>query len=120
MIMQNTFAKAEEFADHIKEYINNRIAAVKLQTAEKTSKFMSNFIAVAVVAAIMLVFAIFISMGVAFWLSDMMQNLWSGFLMVGGIWLIIAMIIWFSRERLLRMPIMNKMLQEMFSDEADS
>lgn len=118
--MQNAFVKAEEFADHVKDYINNRIAAVKLQTAEKTSKFASNFIAIAVAAAIMLVFTIFISMGAAFWLSDSIGNLWSGFFIVSGVWLLIALVVWFSRERILRMPIMNKMLHEMFRDEEDT
>lgn len=118
--MQNAFVKAEEFADHVKEYINNRIAAVKLQMAEKTSKFASNFIAIAVVAAIMLVFAIFMSMGVAYLLCEWIGDTWSGFLIIGGIWLLIAIMIWLSREKLLRMPIMNKMLQEMFKDEEDT
>ncbi len=118
--MQNTFAKAEEFADHVKEYINNRIAALKLQTAEKTSQFASNFIAIAVVAAIMLLFVIFISMGTALWLGDWIGNLWSGFFIVGGAWLLIALVVWFSREKFLRLPIMNKMLHEMFSDEEDT
>jgi uncharacterized membrane protein YcjF (UPF0283 family) len=118
--MQNAFVKAEEFADHVKEYINNRIAAVKLQTAEKTSKFASNFIAIAVVAAIMLVFAIFISMGIAYLFCEWIGNSWSGFMIVGGMWLMIAFTLWISREKWLRMPMMNKMLQEMFKDEEDT
>jgi len=37
--MQDAFLKAEEFIDHVKEYVNNRVAAVKLQTAEKRHRF---------------------------------------------------------------------------------
>jgi hypothetical protein len=118
--MQNAFVKAEEFADHVKEYVNNRITAVKLQVAEASSKILSNFIAIAVVAAIMLVFAIFISMGVAFAISDWIGTMYSGFLVVGGLWLLVAILMWMSREKLLRLPIMNKMLHEMFKDEEDT
>lgn len=118
--MQSAFVKAEEFLDHVKEYVNNRVAAVKLQTAEKSSKIFSNLIAIAVVAAIMLVFAIFVSMAGAYALSGWIGSTWSGFLVVGGIWLVIALVIWASREQLLRMPIMNKMLHEMFRDEEDT
>jgi len=118
--MQDTFVKAEELVGHVKEYVNNRISAVKLQTAEKTSKIFSNLIAVAVVAAIMLVFVIFISMAAAYALSDWFKESYAGFLIVGAIWLLIATIIWISKERLLRIPIMNKILHEMFKDEEDS
>ena len=118
--MQEAFVKAEEFVSHVKEYVNNRVAAVKLQTAEKVSAVLSNIIAIAVVAATMFVFVIFLSMAAAFALSDQFGELYSGFLVVGMIWLIIAIIIWISREKILRMPIMNKMLHQMFKDEKDS
>lgn len=118
--MQDSFIKAEEFAGHLKDYVNNRIASLKLQTAEKTSKFFSNLIAVTIVAAIMLVFVIFVSLAAAYALSNWLGESYSGFLIVGVIWLLIATIIWISRERLLRIPIMNKMLHEMFKDEEDS
>lgn len=118
--MQNAFIKAEELATHLREYINNRIAAVKLQVAERTSKVMSNIIAMSVVAALMLVFTIFMSMGAAYAISDWIGKTYAGFLVVGTAWLIIALAIWLARERLLRIPIMNRMLQEMFNHEEDS
>lgn len=118
--MQDAFLKAEEFIGHVKEYVNNRIAAVKLQTAEKTSQVLSNIIAIGVVAAIAFVFIIFMSMGAAYALSNVFGETYSGFLVVGAIWLLIAVVIWISREKILRMPIMNKMLHQMFKDEKDS
>jgi len=118
--MENAFAKAETFAAHVKEYINNRLTAVKLETAEKSSKLLSNMIAVGIVAAIMLVFVIFLSMGMSYLISEWIGVSWSGFLIVSGIWLLTAVVIWTGRESWLRMPIMNKMLKEMFKDEEDS
>lgn len=118
--MQETFLKAEEFTEHLKEYVSNRVAALKLQTAEKTSVILANFIAIAVVAAIAFIFIIFISMAAAYALSDMIGKNYAGFLIVGVTWLFIAVIGWISREKILRIPIMNKMLHQMFSDEKDS
>lgn len=118
--MQDAFLKAEEFIDHLKEYVNNRVAAVKMQTAETTSQVLSNMIAMAVVAAIVFVFIIFMSMGAAYALSSVIGETHTGFLIVGAIWLIIAIIIWISREKILRVPLMNKMLHQMFKDEKDS
>jgi len=77
-------------------------------------------IAIAVVAAIAFVFIIFMSMGAAYALSDMIGETYTGFLIVGAIWLLIAIVIWISKEKILRIPIMNKMLHQMFKDEKDS
>lgn len=118
--MERGFAKAEELLDHVREYVDNRVTAVKLQAAEKSSKIFSNVVAASVVAAIMLVFAIFISMAGAQALSEWLDSAWAGSLIVAGIWLLVAIIIWVARERLLRMPVMNKILHEMFRDEENT
>jgi len=117
--MQNVFVKAEEFVDHIKEYVNNRIAAVKLSAAERSSKILSNLVAMAIVAAIMFLFVIFLSLAIAYSVSDVIGPMYSGFLVVAGIWFLVALLVWTNRERMLRLPIMNKMLHQMFKDEDD-
>ena len=118
--MQNAFVKAEEFVDHIREYVNNRISSVKLQAAERSSKVVSDLSAIAIVAAIMLVFVIFLSMGAAYALSGWIGEAYAGFLIVAGFWLLIAILVWMNKENLLRLPIMNKMLKEMFRHEEDT
>lgn len=117
--MQHAFDQAEEFVAHVKAYVNNRISAVKLQVAATLSKVVSNIIASAVVAAVMLVFAIFISMAGAFALSAWIGKMYAGFLIVSGIWLAFGLVIWYGREKLIRYPLMNKILHEMFEHEED-
>jgi uncharacterized RDD family membrane protein YckC len=117
--MHTPFVKAEEFVDHIKEYVNNRIASVKLQAAEKSSKVLSNIIAASIVGGIMLLFTIFLGVGAAYLLSEWIGTTYSGFLIVAGVYLLLALVIWMSKEKILRIPIMNKILQEMFKDEED-
>ena len=118
--MQNLFVKAEELTDHVKEYVNNRIAAVKLQAAERMSKLLSDMVAIAIIAAIMLVFVIFLSLGIAYGLGEWLGELYVGFLVVAGFWLFVALLIWANKESLLRLPIMDKMLKEMFRNEEHS
>lgn len=118
--MQNVFVKAEEFVDHIREYVDNRVSSVKLQAAERSSKVVSDLSAIAIVAALMLVFVIFLGMGAAYALSGWIGETYAGFLIVAAIWLLIAILVWVNKESLLRLPIMNKMLKEMFRNEEDS
>jgi hypothetical protein len=117
--MEETFTKVEELADHVKEYLNNRIASVKLSTAEKSSGLLANIIARAIVALVFVFFIAFASVAVAYVFAKFTGELYWGFLMVAGIYLLLGLLVWVFREKILRMPIMNGMLQQLFKNDDD-
>jgi len=115
--MEKTFTKAEEFGEHLKEYLNNRISSVKLRTAEKSSAIIANFISKAIT---FLVFVFFIALvSVSLKLGNMMGEMYFGFLIVTGIYLLLGIVIWVSRERILEIPIMDAMLRQLFKTTED-
>lgn len=118
--MEKTFAKVEEMADHVKEYVNNHISAVKLGVAEKTSALLANIIAVTIALLVFVMFVIFSSVAVAFAFAKLTGEYYWGFLIVAGIYLLIGILVWSLKERILRMPIMNVILQQLFNEEEDS
>ena len=117
--MESTFAKVEELADHVKDYVKTKIASAKLSVAEKTSKLISNLIAALIVAGVFLLFILFGSIAGALALSAWIGKMYAGFLIVAGIYLLIGIIVWNARERLLRIPIMNSIINQMFKEDDD-
>jgi hypothetical protein len=118
--MQETFTKIEELAGHIKEYVDNRLASAKLATAEKTSSIVANIIARIAVLIIAIFFILFLSISVAQFLGKLTgENYW-GYLIISGFYLMIALAVWAAREKLLRLPVMNAMLQKLFTNENKS
>ena len=115
--MEDTFAKAEQLAEHVREYINNRMDAVKLNTAEKSSKLAATVIASVVVGIFFFSFLFFASTALAFVFSRLTGELWLGFLIVAAIYLLLGIIVWLLRDRLLQLPIMNSLLQQLFTEE---
>ena len=115
--MEKTFAKVEEMADHVKEYVNNHISSAKISVAEKTSGILANIIAVAIVLTVFLFFIIFSSVALAFAFAKLTGEYYWGFLTVAGIYLLMGILVWALKEKLLRMPIMNSILQQLFKDE---
>ncbi|HVZ56345.1 MAG TPA: phage holin family protein [Chitinophagaceae bacterium] len=116
--MQDSFAKVEELAAHIKEYIHIRIAAVKLSTAEKTSKIIANLLAVVIVVVIFLFFLLFLSLAAAYALAKWTGAFYWGFLLVAVLYLVAGIVVWKMRERILRFPILNALLQQFFNEES--
>jgi len=118
--MEETFAKVEELSAHVKEYVNNRIASVKLGAAEKSSIVAANIIAVAIAVVILSFFVLFGSVALAYVLSKWTGEIYWGFLIVAGIYLLTGVLVWLTRGRLLRLPIMNAMVQLLFKEDTEA
>jgi fatty acid desaturase len=117
--MEKVFTKAEELADSLKEYINLRIESIKLITAEKTSAVIANIIAGAVAALVLFFFVVFASVSLAIGLGTWLGSMWAGFLIVAGLYLLLGMVVWAARGKLIRLPVMNAIIQQLFTHNDD-
>ena len=112
-IMSNSFEKWEGLTDHVKEYINTRVELTKLAIAEKTSRVISQLIAITIVTLFFLFVLIFGSIAGAWALSNWIGKPYAGFLIVAGIYLVLGIIFWAARGRLLLYPIMNAIIRQL-------
>jgi len=115
--MEKAFAKAEELAGSVKEYINTRIESVKLSAAEKSSSVVANFIAASLVAVMFFFFFIFGGIALSFGLGNWIGSTWAGFLVTALLFLIIGIVAWTARGKLIRLPVMNALIQQLFNEE---
>ena len=117
--MDHDFKNAETFVDQVKEYVNTRLAQLKLSFAEKTSKVVSIMVAFVMLALIFFLFLVLISIAGAIAIGQWVESFWLGFVVVGGIVLIVGLILWIFRDQLIRRPIMNALIKTMFDKEED-
>jgi high-affinity Fe2+/Pb2+ permease len=117
--MENTFAKVEELAETVKDYVNTRIESAKLSIAEKSSAVIANVIAGFVVAGVFIFFIVFGSTALAFGLGEWIGKTWAGFLIVAVLYLVIGIIVWFARVKLIQLPLMNAFIKQLFSETDD-
>ena len=110
--------EAGDLVDKIKEYISVRLDILKLTAADG----VSNGIAKAVVGSILLVLSLFVvlflSLAVAFYISDQMDNSYSGFFFVTLFYLIVAAIVYFSRAKIEK-PIINGVIKGMLTSKPE-
>lgn len=117
--MEKTFARVEELADTIKEYVNTRIESVKINAAEKSSAVVANILAGMFVAAVFLFFIVFASVALSFGLGEWIGKTWAGFLIVAGLYLLLGIVVWAARGKLIRLPLMNAMIQQLFKKDEE-
>lgn len=117
--MAQEFNNAESFVDQVKEYLNTRLAQLKLSFAEKTSKVVAIMIAVIVSALVFFLFLVLISVAGAIAIGQWLENYWLGFVIIAGVILLAGFILWISKDGWLRRPIMNALIKVMFDKDED-
>lgn len=115
--------KIEDLLDHIRSYINTRVDEVKLALAERASAVIALIIARTVVHIFFLLCLLFASIAAAYALGPWLGATWRGFLLVAALYLLLGLVIWAAKERLIRIPVMNAIIQQLFqnnpNDEKD-
>ena len=118
--MEKTFEKAEELASSVKDYLDTRLESVKLSVAEKTSAVLSNVLAGIVVALVFFLFMVMAGAALAFGLGEWLGSTWAGFAIMVGVYLLLGIIVWLARVKIIRLPIMNALIRQLFkNDEED-
>jgi len=117
--MSEIFTKVENLAAHVREYVNTKIDTVKLNAADKSSRILSNLIAGITVSVVFLLFIVFVSIAAALALSAWLEKSYIGFLIIAAFYLLAGIIVLKFKERLIRIPIMNAILKQLFKDNED-
>ena len=117
--METAFAKAEELAGTIKEYINTKIDSAKLNAAEKSSTIIANTLAGIIASVVFVLFIVFAGITIALVLGAWLGKIWAGFLIVTVVYLLLSYIVWFAREKIIRLPVMNNIIRQLFNTTVD-
>ena len=117
--MDQDFNNGEAFVNDVKEYVNTRIAQLKLLFAEKTSKVMSVLVAVIMSALVFFLFLVLVCIAGAIAIGLWLESFWLGFLVIAGIVLLAGFFLWIFKDQIIRKPIMNVLIKTMFDKEED-
>lgn len=85
------------------EYGKTSLELVKLKTIDKTTDIVSTFIPHSIVFVLIASFMLFLNLGLAFWLGEILGKTFYGFFVVSGFYIITGIIIhffmykWFKR-----------------------
>ncbi len=115
--MSEEFKNIESLVEQLKEYANTRLSQLKLSVVEKISKVISIIIAVLMSALVFFLFLLLASVAAAIAVGQWLNSMWLGFLFVAGLVLLLGLMLWLAKDRLLRIPIMNALLKVFFEKE---
>lgn len=106
--------KIEDVTEGVKEYINTRYDLIVLKTYEKISNVGSEFISLVLILKISAFALLLLSFAGAFYISTIFNDTYIGFIIVGGGYLLISLILLIFKKQLLINPLRNSIIRLIF------
>lgn len=95
--------------DHIKRYINLKIDVILLSISQKMSNAIAFFVFAIIMGFVFIFLSLFLSLSLSEWLANVLNMPGIGNLIVSGIYLLLGIIIYAFRKKLILQPISKNM-----------
>jgi hypothetical protein len=101
----------EMLLERATEYGQTSIELVKLKTLDKTTDIISSFIPLALVILLAVSFLLFLNLGLAFWLGEILGKTYYGFFLVAAFYAFTGIIIQFFMHNWIKKLVGDKFIK---------
>jgi len=106
----------EDIQKQAKEYIENSVAYYKLRGFKVAMKSTTMILKFALIAMCLTMVLLFCSMAAAFAIGEALSSYALGFLIIGGIYLVITVLLFLVKDKIVEGPILEKFSEIFFND----
>jgi hypothetical protein len=110
-------SRTQELFDQIRDYVNTQVEIVKLEAIGKASVATGTLAVAATLVFLFVCVFILANIGLAILIGDAIGNGFSGFFIVAGFYLLVAVILYLMRDTLVKKVISPKLIGAMMPDE---
>lgn len=111
--MEDKTTTIETLLESAGEYGIASYELIRLKTIEKTSDVISSFLPHSVVLTMFLSFLLFLNLGLAFWLGQILGEIYFGFIAIAGFYFIVGIVIHFFMHKWLKRHIGNAFIKQL-------
>lgn len=95
------------------EYLDTKIELTKLKAINTSSDVLSNMVYLIVKILTIFLFIGFVSVALAIFIGQTLGEYYYGFLIAGGFYLIVLLIIYIQRKNWIKKPVANSLVNKM-------
>ncbi|QHI34995.1 hypothetical protein IMCC3317_03410 [Kordia antarctica] len=111
--MESTASHIEAIYDKAKAYTETSIALYKLNAIDKTADIVSSIVSWLALGSIVVVFILFINIGISLYIGELLQANYLGFLIVSSFYLVLGTLLYIFNGRLISKPITNLVISKL-------
>jgi fatty acid desaturase len=109
--MDDNVKVLETLFERVAEYGKTSIELVKLKTIDKTADIVSSFIPFSIVILLIATFLLFLNLGLALWLGEVMGKTFYGFFAVAAFYVLTGIVIHFLLHKPIKRFIGNYLIK---------
>lgn len=110
------YNKLEEITDSIKEYLLLNFELLKLEATERISHIGASLTAILLVGITAFMFVFTLSIGLGFYISALLGNAYSGFVIIAAFYFTLAIIPYVGRKKLIEKPLRDKVIEKILKN----
>lgn len=118
--METIATNIELLYEKAKNYAEVSIELVKLNAVDKTADIVSSLLARLLVIMVVAIFILFLSIALSLYLGELFGKDYLGFLGVSGFYLILALILHYQRDKLIKEPLTNVVIAKLLKSKSVS
>jgi len=111
-----TLTSIESLFTQTKDYVDNRLELFKLKFIDKSSSIASSAVSGITLFVIFFIFFVILNIGIALLIGDLVGKSYLGFLIWAGFYLIVGLVIMFSRNKIFKGPISGAIIRKFYND----
>ncbi|MDQ2718914.1 MAG: phage holin family protein [Bacteroidota bacterium] len=111
--MENKPTSVEELFYKLKDYGDTRLDLLKLKGINKVSSFLSLLIVSVVLIVLLFLVLICITIGLSLIIGALLGKAFYGFFIMAVIYIIIGLVLFSGRKKLLQNPVSDKLIKEL-------
>jgi len=109
--MEDNAKLIESLLEKAADYGKTSLDLIKLKAIDKTTDAASTFIPHSFVFVFIAIFLIFLNLGLAFWLGEILGNIYFGFFVVAGFYGMIGIVLHFFLHKWIKKVICNYLIK---------
>lgn len=110
--MENNTQLVETLIEKASEYGKTSFEIVKLQTLDKSSDVVSSILPHVAVVVLLSSFFLFLNLGAALWIGEMLGRIYYGFFVVAGFYMLVGAVSHFFLHNLFKRIICNYIIKQ--------
>ncbi|MCW3090365.1 MAG: hypothetical protein JWP81_1434 [Ferruginibacter sp.] len=97
------------------DYLETRVDLIKLKAIDKASDVASSLVSGITMFLLILFAVILVNIGLALWIGELVGKSYLGFLIVAGLYMLIALLLHFFKDAWIKEPISSILIKKMLS-----
>ena len=103
--------------ERAEDYGKTTLKLLKLNAVDKSADVISSLLSTLVVIMTVVFSVLIISIGVALWIGEILGDAFYGFYIIGGLYAILAVLLYTFRDKWIKYPVSNSIIKQMMKQQ---